>query len=165
MQNSQNHYVLLFGGNQGEVLTAFDGALLVLAQSGLEIVAKSSVFKTPAWGMAGDDFLNMAVEVRCSLSPDKLLHTVLEIEKQFGRRRNSGMGYQSRQLDIDIIHSYELVYQSNELSIPHPRLHLRKFALVPVKEISPDWVHPVLKKTCMELLSECGDDSKIEKLN
>jgi 2-amino-4-hydroxy-6-hydroxymethyldihydropteridine diphosphokinase len=115
--------------------------------------------------MVGDDFLNMAVEVRCSLSPDELLHTVLEIEKQFGRRRNSGMGYQSRQLDIDIIHSYELVYQSNELCIPHPRLHLRKFALVPVKEISPDWVHPVLKKTCMELLSECGDDSKIEKLN
>lgn len=165
MQNSLNHYVLLFGGNQGDVMKVFDEALLELVRMGIEVVTKSSVFRSAAWGMVGDDFLNMAVEVRCTFSPLELLSIVLDIEKRFGRVRRSGMGYQSRQLDIDIIHSYDMVFQSDELSIPHPRLHLRKFVLFPLNEITPSWVHPVLKKSCLELLHECGDDGKIEKLN
>jgi len=87
----------------------------------------------------------------------------LEIEKQLGRKR-SGNGYSSRTMDIDIIFYGDSVIDEPDLVVPHPRMHLRNFVLVPLCEIFPDFVHPVFGKTIRQLLEECPDEGKVWEL-
>ena len=91
------------------------------------------------------------------------MQKLLTIETEMGRIRGEKMG--PRTIDIDILFYNELVYDSVNLTIPHPRLHLRRFVLLPLSEINPLKHHPGLKKTITELLSECKDPLKAEKLN
>ena len=127
------------------------------------IVKISSIYKTPAIGFDGDDFLNCVLLLRSSMSPGKVLETILKIEKEIGRVRSEARGYVSRTIDIDILLIGDLVKDSIKLKIPHPEIQNRKFVLQPLSEINSSLVHPVLSKNISKLLAETEDDSIIEK--
>lgn len=157
------NYVILLGGNIGEVKFTFSKIKNAFRYSEIQIQKESSIYRTQAWGMNGDDFLNQALEISSYKDAHDLLEYLLGLERDFGRFRSSSDRYESRTIDIDIIHAFDQIYDSHNLTIPHPRMHVRKFVLVPVSEITPDWIHPSFKKTCVELLRECDDVAYIEK--
>jgi 2-amino-4-hydroxy-6-hydroxymethyldihydropteridine diphosphokinase len=98
------------------------------------------------------------------LEPIELLQKCNFIESQLGRIRKLNQGYQARIIDIDILFFNDLVLESKELEIPHPRLHLRKFTLLPFSEISTAYIHPKLNKTIDNLMSDCPDKSEVIKI-
>jgi 2-amino-4-hydroxy-6-hydroxymethyldihydropteridine diphosphokinase len=127
------------------------------------IVKISSIYKTPAIGFDGDDFLNGVLLVRSNMSPKKVLETILEIENKLGRVRSETGGYVSRTIDIDILLIGDLVKNTAKLKIPHPEIQNRKFVLQPLADVNPSLFHPVLFKDVVKLLEETLDDSVIEK--
>jgi 2-amino-4-hydroxy-6-hydroxymethyldihydropteridine diphosphokinase len=109
--------------------------------------------ETQPWGVEDQpDFVNMAVEVETVMSPEELLVTVKEIEREMGRKAGTRWG--PRLIDLDVLLYDDRIVQSKDLIIPHPLLHKRNFVLLPLAEISPECVHPVLKKTIRELAQE-----------
>ena len=96
-------------------------------------------------------FLNMAVKCETALEPESLLKRLKQLEVQLGRERSFRWG--PRLIDIDILFYDDLILKSKSLIIPHPRLQERAFVLVPLADIAPSFVHPVLKETIKELLS------------
>jgi len=127
------------------------------------IVKISSVYKTPAIGFDGDDFLNCVLLVRSNMSPGKVLETILKIENEIGRVRSNTIGYVSRTIDIDILFIGDLVKNTVKLKIPHPEIQNRRFVLQPLAEVNSSILHPVLSKGIFKLLEETPDDSIIEK--
>jgi 2-amino-4-hydroxy-6-hydroxymethyldihydropteridine diphosphokinase len=125
------------GGNVGDVRAALGRALAALAaHPQIALVARSSLYRTPAWGpVAQAPFLNMAALLRTSLAPHPLLDLCLAIEKSEGRVRAERYG--PRTLDIDILSYDAIVLTDERLTLPHPRLAERAFALVPLAEIAP----------------------------
>ena len=129
-----------------------------------KVTRSSSVYETEPWGFqSGDEFLNMVVEIETKLTPSGLLGRILMIESLIGRVRNEKQ-YSSRVIDIDILLYEDLVIDEKSLKIPHPLLHERKFVLVPLCEIEPELVHPLLNKSVVTLLESCLDKSKVKKI-
>lgn len=149
--------LILLGGNLGNVKKKFYQAINEL-KSLSNICKQSSLYSSPSWGFEAPDFLNQAIIIETAYTPQTLMNKLLNIEKAFGRIRE-GKGYQSRTLDIDIILIEDMIICSEKLIIPHPKMHKRKFVLVPCNEIASEWQHPVLKKTISELLEMCEDSS------
>jgi len=157
---------LLFGGNIGETKVVFEKASQLLQQKIGSISARSSIYRSKAWGYESkNDFLNQLFFFETRLSAEMILEICLEAEQILGRQRNSGQGYSDRIIDIDILYLEDLIIETEDLTIPHPKLQERLFALLPLNEIAPNFIHPVFKKTNKSLLSLCPDKSKIEKLN
>lgn len=157
--------VILLGGNIGNVRESFEQA-----KSRLEVLGKieneSSLYQTEAWGMENSaPFLNQVLILKTDLRAKELLLEVLEIEKLMGRERNNGEIYVSRNIDIDILFFDSLILKDEILEIPHPRLHLRKFTLAPLREILPNFVHPKLNKSITELHEEVKDGLTVEKID
>jgi len=159
---------LLLGSNRGNKTLLLEKAVERLNSISLMPVISSSLFESEPWGFnANEWFLNKAVLIETDLSPEVLLSQILNIEKELGRvRGNMKEGYESREIDIDILLYDNLVHESEILSIPHPRMHLRKFVLEPLMEIAPNIVHPLFGKTIKELYEICPDKSvvKMKKL-
>ena len=129
-----------------------------------KITASSSVYETEPWGFKDDTpFLNRLHVTDTRLEPEALIRTLEAIEKKLGRVR-SGNRYGPRTLDIDILFYNDRVINHNGLIIPHPELHKRRFALEPLAEVNPAFVHPVLGKTVAGLLAECNDPCGVRKL-
>jgi len=123
----------------------------------------SSIYETAAWGNIDQPmFLNQSLEITTPLKPIPLLQQILEIEKQLGRTRHEKYG--PRIIDIDILFYNDEIYNDSLLTVPHPALQYRRFALKPMNELAPNFVHPVLKKTIAQLLEECPDDLPVNKL-
>lgn len=139
------------GSNLGERRNNCLIALRLLAEKGVIIRKASSFYETEPWGIKEQpDFINMAAEVETDLPPDELLKVIKGIEREMGRKETFRWG--PRIIDIDILLYNDMIYESADLRIPHPLMHEREFVLEPLSEIAPERVHPLLKKTIIELL-------------
>lgn len=157
---------LLLGSNLGQKLQNLHFAEEKICLEIGSVLKKSSIYQSPPWGFQHDeDFLNQVLLIETQNSPERLLNTILNIEKKLGRTRSSEKHvYLPRLLDIDILFYDRLIIENQKLIIPHPRLHLRRFTLEPLHEIAPDLIHPVFNKTVRELLTVCADENEITKL-
>lgn len=159
-----NRLILGLGGNKGNVLDTFQKVELLINNEIGTILKSSSNYQTAAWGNTNQpDFLNKVIEVETKLTVQDCLRSVLDIEKQLGRVRTEHK-WTERTIDIDILFYNNKVINEENLSVPHPYLHERKFVLIPLAEILPDFVHPTLNKTVVEMLCNCNDTLEIKKL-
>jgi 2-amino-4-hydroxy-6-hydroxymethyldihydropteridine diphosphokinase len=153
---------LALGTNLGNRLANLKAARDALTPQ-MSIKAKSPIYETPPWGYTEQDkFLNQALKVETYLEPLPLLKHLKRLEMALGRVPSFENG--PRLIDLDILFYDDLVMNTPELVIPHPRLHERAFVLVPLKDIAPELVHPELKKTVNELLAE-RDTSGIQLIS
>lgn len=144
---------LLLGSNLGDREKNINDAINELQVSGIIISKKSSLYNTPPWGYTEQpDFLNQAIECLTSLEPFELLKEIKKIERKLGREKT--VRYGPRIIDIDIIFFDDLIFKSDELTIPHHLMHKRDFVLKPLCEIAPDFVHPELKLSVKNLLEK-----------
>jgi 2-amino-4-hydroxy-6-hydroxymethyldihydropteridine diphosphokinase len=126
------------------------------------VQVSSSVYESEPWGFRSESmFLNIVVKTESQLSPHKLLEAIISIESEMGRIRTE-QHYSSRIIDIDILLMDDLIINEADLNVPHPRMHQRKFVLVPISEIAGDIMHPVFKKSIKTLLEECADGSSLK---
>lgn len=154
---------LCLGGNIGDRESAIYQALFEISQKVGEITAQSKVYETEAWGVENQQaYLNQCIEVKTLLSADELITTLLSIEQYLGRIRSVNGIYEPRTIDIDILFYNQDIINNEQLTIPHPRLQLRKFVLIPLNEICSTYLHPLLNKTIFNLLSHCEDQSEVK---
>ena len=143
---------LSLGTNLGDRLANLQAALAALPPS-VNILHRSSIYETEPWGVANQPaFLNMVIQGETHLSPTELLSHLKRLEKDLGRLPS--IRYGPRLIDIDILFYDELVLDSPELTIPHPHLHERAFVLVPLTDVAPGVLHPVLHETIHDLLTK-----------
>ena len=153
---------LLLGSNLGDRATLLRDARARLAEAVGEVVAESGIYETAAWGREDQPpYLNQAVTVDTWLQPEALLAACLAVEQQAGRERRERWG--SRTLDVDVLFHGQAIIASPMLTVPHPRLAGRRFALVPLAEIAPDLHHPVLGLRAAELLARCPDPLPVRR--
>lgn len=162
----RNEAYILLGSNMGDRIELISKANLAIELQCGTITKKSSLYESEPWGFdAETPFVNQAILLYTELEAHKLLSTLLQIEADLGRTRNPDKkGYSSRPIDIDILYYNNDIINTSDLIVPHPRLQLRKFALIPLTEIAPNHTHPILLKTNAELLNQCTDPLKVEKI-
>ena len=154
---------LLTGSNVGNSKVLLNQAKLYIIQLVGEITAASSLYQTAPWGNTNQQhFLNQVLEISTNLEAKEVLTTILNIEQQMGRTREEK--WAPRTIDIDILFFNNNIINEHDLIIPHPLLHQRRFTLVPLAEIAPNYIHPLLHQTITNILQHCSDNSVVEKL-
>jgi 2-amino-4-hydroxy-6-hydroxymethyldihydropteridine diphosphokinase len=153
---------LLLGSNLGNRRSALSQATDYLREAIGPLIDQSSVYETAPWGLSDQPaFLNQVLGMNTNQLPFQLLAITQGIEKKMGRKKKEKWG--ARSIDIDILYYGDQQIQSELLNIPHPYLHERRFTLVPLVEIAPDFVHPVLQVTQRTLLETCPDQGEVIK--
>lgn len=147
---------LSLGSNLGDRLRLIQEAVAALTVEAGSVTALSSLYETEPWGFSSPHrFLNVALALETSLSPETLLAVTQRIERDLGRTHKSVDGrYADRTIDIDLLFVGDAVLDTPALTLPHPRLHLRRFVLEPLCEIAPALLHPLLQKSVSQLLAE-----------
>jgi len=161
----KKHTVFLLPGSNIRPRTIYlkKAAELINSSVGL-ITMASSLYESEPWGFdAPVPFLNQVLCVETTMEPMKVLEKTQAIERKLGRATKSNGMYVSRTLDIDILFFDDRVIDLPELTIPHAQISNRRFTLMPLAEITPQKEHPVLKKTCSQLLDTCLDNGKVWK--
>ena len=154
--------ILLLGINLGDKLINLKHAVKCIENAIGKIVCKSSIYETEPWGFKSKElFYNMTIEVETKLNPNELLKELKKIEFKIGRTRTHNNCYENRIIDLDILFYDDVIINTNELNLPHSKLHLRKFTLIPLNEIKPKLIHTLLKKEISTLLLECEDNSNV----
>lgn len=163
MQTPQENIFLLLGGNLGNVKQNFDKATSLIHDRIGNITSKSKLYQSEAWGFESDKkFLNQVLQLKSTLSPIETLIATQKIESELGRVRDPhAQGFQSRLIDIDILYFGSRIINTDKLVIPHYAIHERKFTLLPLSEIAPIYIHPVLSKSSSDLLRICPDQSTV----
>ncbi len=157
-----NKVFLLIGGNIGDRMANLAMAVEFIEKYLGKMFQMSSIYETAAWGNTNQPaFYNQAIQLTTSLPPETLLAQLLAIEIKMGRVRTQKYG--PRTIDLDILMIDDKVLDTNTLTIPHPQLHNRRFALLPLAEIAPSLHHPILDKTVSELLINCPDTLDVQK--
>ena len=147
------------GDRAGNLLLGIRGMLA----AGLEVSRLSQIYETePVETFTQPNYLNMVAELRGEnrARPEEVLERLLRVEQSLGRTRNKTKG--PRTIDLDLLLYGNETCDTQLLTIPHPRLHRRRFVLVPLAELAPELVHPTLKKTIRELLEALADDSEVK---
>jgi 2-amino-4-hydroxy-6-hydroxymethyldihydropteridine diphosphokinase len=161
----EHQLFLSLGGNLGKKREIFDSTLRYIeAQIGRPLKV-SSIYQSASWGFHSRNlFWNQVVQVETRLSPEEVLSEIRIIEDHFGRRREPGK-YLSRKMDIDILFYDDLILNSQELTIPHPHIALRRFILEPLFEVAPEYFHPVLKGNISQICINCLDSSCVTRID
>jgi len=153
---------LLLGSNLGDRLSQFQQAVRLLNQEGLKIVDISPIYETEPWGFTDQPtFLNVVIEVQTNADPHHVLAICQSVEKALGRVREMKWG--ARIIDIDILFFQDLQLNEVELTIPHPGISDRRFALLPLCDLIPDQRHPATGLTLKEMLLQLPDDASCHK--
>lgn len=147
---------LSLGSNLGDRLRLIQEAVAALTVEAGPVTALSSLYETEPWGFSSPHrFFNVALALETTLSPETLLAVTQRIERDLGRTHKSVDGrYADRTIDIDLLFVGDAVLDTPALTLPHPRLHLRRFVLEPLCEIAPALLHPLLRKSVSQLLAE-----------
>ena len=155
-------FFLLLGSNQGDRLDQLVNAAVKIECLIGRISASSSVYQTEPWGNRHQPFfLNQALKVQSQLTPTEALRMIQCIELEMGRTRLAKWG--ARTIDIDILYWGDHIINLPKLKIPHPEIQHRKFTLMAMAEIAPDFIHPILKNTNQQLLVACKDDLTVTR--
>jgi 2-amino-4-hydroxy-6-hydroxymethyldihydropteridine diphosphokinase len=156
-----SHVYLLLGGNTGNRMKNLNNAVEMIGYEIGKIIRTSSVYETEPFGFRDKrQFFNMCVLVETELSPQQILKVIPEIEASLGRKRKTEK-YVSRTIDLDILFYDDIILNELSLKIPHPEFHKRNFALIPMAEISPEFIHPIIGKTVGRLLEESTDSHRV----
>lgn len=151
---------LLIGGNIGNRLGFMAAAKEKMKQKGIELIRQSAIYETAAWGITDQpSFLNQVLEIVTSLNPEELLSELLSIELELGRIRAEKNG--ARTIDIDILYFERQLINTPGLSIPHDRISIRRFVLVPLSELIPNFIDPKTNKSIVEMLNDCPDTLEV----
>lgn len=162
MQKSTHTAFIALGSNLQDPKIQVEQALSTIAKtSNIKLIKASSLYKTSPVGYDNqDDFINAVTEIETSLSPLELLHTLFAIENTFGRERPFPNA--PRILDLDVLLYDDVRMDSNELTIPHPRMHERGFVMIPLAEINPKI--RIGDKGCADELAAKCDNQGVEKI-
>lgn len=156
---------LLLGSNLGDRFFYMETAAKRLEQTVGMVSGMSAYYETAPWGFTAEQqFLNCLVRIETGLSPRQVLAAAQSIEQELGRQRTGHNEYSSRTMDIDILFFENYIVAEPDLMIPHPHLHKRRFALLPLAEIAPSLVHPVLNRTAAQMLNTCTDTLRVVQL-
>lgn len=155
---TQNQIVLSIGSNQGDRLSNIEKSIELINKHIGTVIKISPIYEFPAWGFESDPFFNCAILIHSTLNAETVILKVLETEQILGRIRPlDKVGYSARIIDIDIISFNQEVYNTDNLSVPHPLMHERQFVLLPASDLNLEWEHPILKQSFKELLNNCKD--------
>ena len=158
---------LSLGSNLGERVGFVQQATSLLsADEKIKLVSTSSFYETEPWHFKTDNwFVNAVIVISTSYYPEELLKVCLRVESQLGRRRDEESGYNDRTIDIDILFYDDKIIDEHEngidLTIPHPQVHKRAFVLVPLLEVAPAYIHPVLKKSISDIYDDIDDPEAV----
>ncbi len=134
-------------------------AVAMLRHAGT-VYSVSPVYETQAWGLTDQpDFLNLALELHTLTPPALLLHMIHDIEKSLGRERVVHWGMRS--IDIDILFYGSEIINTDTLTVPHPHMPRRRFVLIPLADIAPDYIHPVTGLSVQDMLNSCEDTQAV----
>ena len=147
---------LSIGSNKGNRSLLINKAIDEIEKKVGIIISRSSIYQSKSWGFDSNDFYNLCLLIDTDIMPKSLLINLKKIEKSMGREDVDG-SYSDRFIDIDILFYDNITTDSEDLKIPHPKIEIRKFVLVPMLEIADDYVHPILNKTIKELDNDCSD--------
>jgi 2-amino-4-hydroxy-6-hydroxymethyldihydropteridine diphosphokinase len=151
-----NRLFLITGGNIGDRKTNLETAAALIQKQIGKIMRLSAIYETEAWGITNQPaFYNQVLEIETLLSAREVLDLILKIEEQMGRKRS--IKNAARNIDIDILFFNNEIINEHNLTIPHPEIINRRFVLLPLLELEPQKIHPVLNKSIQELLSETKD--------
>ncbi len=157
-----NKVVLLLGSNLGERMVNLEKACHEIEQELGKVILRSSVYETAPWGnLDQEPFLNEVVKIDSSLNAGQMMERILAIETKMGRVRTKK--WEPRIIDIDVLFFNDEIISTENLVVPHPSLHFRKFTLLPLTEIMPGYIHPVLEKSISNLLEEVNDSLEVKK--
>lgn len=157
-----NKVYLLLGSNMGNSQKQLSKAIHYIEKQIGKLIRQSDLYTTAAWGNTNQpDFLNQVIIVETHSSALQTLQTILSIEKKMGRQRT--VKNAPRIIDIDILFFNKEIIRQEQLTVPHPQLQNRRFVLVPLNQLSPNFSHPVLKKTVHQLFIHCPDNLNVKK--
>ena len=157
---AKNSVVILLGANLGDKEAMFAQVEKHIDENIGEITCKSKIYESKPWGFESEhNFINQVLVVDTDFSAHDVLLRCQAIENKCGRVRHENAGYESRTIDIDILYYNNDIVDTEDLVVPHPLLHKRRFTLVPLVEVLPDYVHPIFLKSNAQLLEELKIDN------
>ncbi|RYF91687.1 MAG: 2-amino-4-hydroxy-6-hydroxymethyldihydropteridine diphosphokinase [Chitinophagaceae bacterium] len=158
-----NKVYLLLGSNLKQPAKNLATAVTLISKKIGPVQQSSSMYQTAAWGNYDQpDFVNQVIVVDTNLAAETCIETALAIEQKMGRVRTQKNA--PRIIDIDILYFNKDIIKLPNLVVPHPAIHLRRFVLIPLNELAPRFIHPVLKQTNSELLKICSDELDVKKI-
>lgn len=151
------------GSNLGDRRAYLERACALLAAEAGRLIAASPLYETAAWGKTDQPaFYNQVLAIETDLDAQVLLNCCRSIEQRLGRERHER--WAERTIDIDILAIEQAIIETDSLSLPHPRLHERRFVLQPLCDLAPDWWHPLLQQSAAQLLAQCTDELPVLRL-